>query len=413
MSRYKIFHKERILISNKSKLSIEFVKKIFHYRGLLRGKLTSIKDIIAGDFPNVEIIKLEKTRLYYSPPIYSNKFDKKSEMLEGKDYLQYSIRIYNAIVYGESNAVALTSQKLLYDMPVFDESERYQYTDFNTKIYKIKKNNIYYWKGKTRTLEKAIWIGGSLSWNYYHLLYEFVIKFVKLNELDIPLDVPVLVDQVCFSIPQYKELLDIANQKRYRLIEIECKSRIKVGELIYIAPPNFIPPNNKNINDVRPDDTQFNIRALLDLRNCFLSHSSRNEFPKRIYISRKNASHRRRFNENEIIQVLSEFGFTAVYPETLSIPDQVSLFNKAEWIIGGAGAAFTNLLFCSAGCKVVMFAKFKISVSNFSTIACAVNADLVSITEEDTNKNVSSDLLHDSYELDPSYLREFLINAGL
>jgi len=394
---------------NKIKYLIKFINDVIHYRGLLWGKLISIKEILAGNFPEVEILHYENVRLYYSYPVFNDGSDKKTELLEGKDYIQYAVRIKNAIVYGDSNLITLSSGKVLFDMPVFDKSRRYQYTNYNSKIIKVKGNNVFYWKGITHSLEKAVWMGGNFSWNYYHLLYEFVIKFLYLNKSDIPLNVPVLVDQKCLDVPQYRGLLDIANCKGYKLIGVDRSWRFSVGELIYINCPNFIPLNNVDDNDCRADDIQFNISVLRDLRNYFLPYSSKREFCKRIFISRKNASRRRKFNEEAVMQLLSEFGFEAVFPEKLSIPDQISLFNEAEWIIGGAGAAFTNLLFCDSGTKVILFTKGRGVNSIFSTIACAVNVDLVYITEEDTNKEIFFKNIHDVFELDISYLREFLI----
>jgi len=395
---------------NKIKYLIKFIKDVIHYRGLLYGKLISIKEIIAGNFPDVEILNCENVRLYYSCPVFNDGADRKMELLEGKDYTQYTVRIKNAIVYGDSNLITLSSGKVLFDMPAYDKLRRYEYTNYNSKIIKVKGNHVYYWKGITHPLEKAVWMGGNFSWNYYHLLYEFVIKFLYLNKSDIPLNVPVLVDQRCLEVPQYKELLDIANYKDYKLIGVDRSWRFSVGEIIYINCPNFIPLNNVDDKDSRVDDIQFNISALCDLRNYFLPYSSNREFHKRIYISRKNASRRRRFNEDAVMQLLSEFGFETVCPEKLSIPDQISLFNQADWIIGGSGAAFTNLLFCNSGTKVILLTKGRGVNSIFSTIACAINVDLVYITEEDTNKDIFFNGIHDVFELDISYLREFLIN---
>jgi len=407
-----IIHIGRKLKLNLISHWILFVKYLFYYKGMLRGELTSIKEIFTGIFPNVEILSCEKVRLYYTSPVFNDGLNKKSELSEGDEHYQYALRIKNAIVYGDSNLIALSSQKVLYDMPVFDKAKRYRYTNAYTKIIRIKGNNVLYWKGITHTMEKAIWMGGNFSWNYYHLLYEFVIKFLQLNELNIPVDVPVLVDEVCLKVPQYKELIDIANNKGYQVIGVDRRNRVKTGELIYISCPNFIPPNTTT-NDCLAEDMQFNVSALRDLRDYFLPYSSQRIFPKRIFISRKNASDRRKFNEEAVIQLLSEFGFEVVFPETLSISDQISLFNQAEWIAGGSGAAFANMLFCSPGCKAIMFLNAWYPSSTFSTIASIVNAELLYVTEKDTNTNANFANVHEAFELNLPYLRNFLIERGL
>ena len=384
-----------------------FLKNFFYFGGILWGKLTSIKEILVGSFPNIEVLSYENIRLYFCAPVFNDGLNIKPELSEGREYVEYALLIKDAIIYGDSNLIELSQNEILFDLPFYDESSKFGYTNHYSKIVTIKGNNIFYWKNKTLNMEKAIWIGGNYSWNYYHLLYEYAIKFIKLNKLNIPLDIPVLVDQICLDIPQFKELLDIANNKGYKMIGIDRKYRVKAGELIYINCPNLIPPDVKK--DSQISDIQFNIKAICEFRDYLLQYSSQKKFPKRFFISRKNASSRRKFNEEAIINLLSEFEFETVFPETLSFADQISLFNQAEFIMGGSGAAFTNLLFCNPNCKVVMFIIARYPTTTFSTIARAVNIDLLYITEEDTNKNLITESIHDPFEIDIRYLKEQLI----
>jgi len=396
---------------NKLKCIIKFFQDIIFYKGLLWGKIVSIQDILAGNYPNVKILSCENVRLYYSPPVFNDGSGKKQELLEGKEYIQYAALIKNAIVYGDSNLIELSHHRVLFDQFSYDESKRYKYTNYNSKIFGTKGNCVFYWKGITHTLEKAIWMGGNFSWNYYHLLYEFSIKFLYLNALDISLNVPVLVDQRCLDVPQYKELLDIANKKGYELVGVNRQYRFQVRELIHISCPNLIPPHVKK--GAQANDMQFNVNALCNLREYLLPYSSGREFPKRIFISRKNASRRRKFNEEAVMQLLLEFGFEAVFPEKLSVADQISLFNQAEWIIGGSGAAFTNLLFCNNLAKVIIISRAYFPFSGFSTIAAALGIYLLYLTEEDTNKNMIRGDIHDPFEIDLSYLKKQLVEFGL
>lgn len=72
----------------------------------------------------------------------------------------------------------------------------------------------------------------------------------------------------------------------------------------------------------------------------------KNHFPKRIFISRSNASKRRLLNEDEIFDFLHSYGFEKNVLEKLSFIEQILLFKGAEVIVGPHGAGFTNLLFC-------------------------------------------------------------------
>jgi capsular polysaccharide biosynthesis protein/tetratricopeptide (TPR) repeat protein len=78
---------------------------------------------------------------------------------------------------------------------------------------------------------------------------------------------------------------------------------------------------------------------------------------KRLYLARsKEYSARRRTMRNEqgVVDMLGRYGFEAVYPDRLSVSEQVELFADAEIVAGPVGAAFSNLAFCPAGTQVIM-----------------------------------------------------------
>ncbi|MDD4600824.1 hypothetical protein SDC9_11413 [bioreactor metagenome] len=76
---------------------------------------------------------------------------------------------------------------------------------------------------------------------------------------------------------------------------------------------------------------------------------------RKIYISRDDAIHRHVVNEKELITFLSDFGFSAVLPGSLSLAEQISIFSSAQVVIAPHGAGLTNLLFCNPGTKVIEF----------------------------------------------------------
>ena len=94
--------------------------------------------------------------------------------------------------------------------------------------------------------------------------------------------------------------------------------------------------------------------ALEFLRREFLPiAASKSALPKRIYISRNPANHRRVLNETVVMQKLSPLGFVSVALEKLSFAEQVALFAQAEVIVAPHGGGLTNMLFCSPGTTIV------------------------------------------------------------
>ena len=405
--------KEQIIRVGK-KLKLNVIKWQFleseHYLlllmkyGIFSGELVSFNDL-----KHTDILDSHKAILSYFPPVFG--CEAPSALTNGMEYVQYAVHLKNATVLGSSNLIVLPSGRVLYDLPFYDVEKRYLYTDY--KIIKLKDRKITYWKGVRHTIDKAVWMGGNFSWNFYHFIYEFAIKFCKLRELDITADIPVLIDQICLNIPQYKEIIDMLNEKGHPLVGVAQDGFFEVNELFYVNCPNFIPPENKDDNDGRSSDIQYDIDALKDLRNFLLPHASSQTFPKRIFLSRKHASVRRRFNEEELIRVCADFGFEVVFPEKLTFREQLGLFNQAEWIIGGSGAAFANLLFCKEKSKVLMFFKTRMPGSCFSTIAQVSGVDLRYITEETPEMKIQVNTIQDPFEIDLSYLRKQLLEMGL
>ncbi|MDT5157492.1 MAG: hypothetical protein QOH51_1849 [Acidobacteriota bacterium] len=74
---------------------------------------------------------------------------------------------------------------------------------------------------------------------------------------------------------------------------------------------------------------------------------------ERLYVSRARAPKRKVSNEEEIVGVLSEFGFRVVYFEDYPFEEQVRLAAGAKYLVSNHGAGLTNILFMPAGGRVL------------------------------------------------------------
>lgn len=79
--------------------------------------------------------------------------------------------------------------------------------------------------------------------------------------------------------------------------------------------------------------------------------------PERIYISRERLKSSSGFrvlsNEGEVVRLVQKFGFEVIYPEELSIEEQVRYFSNAKVVVGEYGSALHNSMFSDIGTKVV------------------------------------------------------------
>ncbi len=81
--------------------------------------------------------------------------------------------------------------------------------------------------------------------------------------------------------------------------------------------------------------------------------SDRKSYPERIYITRSKCSYRRVINEENVIEILSGFGFVSVLLESMDLDEQIALFASAKVIVAPHGSGLTNMMFCEPGTKVI------------------------------------------------------------
>lgn len=67
----------------------------------------------------------------------------------------------------------------------------------------------------------------------------------------------------------------------------------------------------------------------------------------RIYIQR--SERRRVINEEELIKMLQQFGFTIIEDRPRSVAEQFAIYNNASFIMGPHGASFTNIIWSRPG----------------------------------------------------------------
>ncbi len=115
---------------------------------------------------------------------------------------------------------------------------------------------------------------------------------------------------------------------------------VRVGELVYTgAVHHFLHNPNLNYRDLRA-------RQLAAL-------APKGDGPRRLYLSRGRRDRRPMRSEARLVAALRRAGFVAVDTGRMSVDRQMALFAGAEAVVGAAGAAFANALYCRPGTAVV------------------------------------------------------------
>jgi tetratricopeptide (TPR) repeat protein/capsular polysaccharide biosynthesis protein len=137
-----------------------------------------------------------------------------------------------------------------------------------------------------------------------------------------------------------RETLKALGIPENKILESDCHPHIQAKQLIVPSFPGYLgwPP----------------LWAVNFLRRVFLAGiTPLSSYPDRIYISRNKARYRRVFNEEDVMEELSKFGFVRIFLESMPLQEQIALFFHAKMIVTPHGSGLTNTIFCQAGTKVI------------------------------------------------------------
>ncbi len=357
---------------------------------------------------NTDVICIKRNRVGYSSNVITNKSKDSQKLIPCimDDLLLCHHK--TVFIQGGSGIVLDFKRRLAINDYCAKMDETKSYQDIITKstkrkvlLLKLGRKNRY------KLLPAGIMISDRYANNYYHGLYEILIRLLVLEDIDnkIPSNVPIVVDEAILKIPSLKRAFELLTNNINRSIHI-----IKEGERLLFDNLWCITPVNsflhiKANSDGSPEYFVFDKEYTLKLRDRLLSNKSSKVFPKKVFITRASTKHRN-FNEEDVFSVLEPMGFQKVSPEILSFEEQMSLFDGAEWIVSGAGAAFTNLLFSSIGCRVIcLYQNFKGYVAPVFTTPAYFNGCAVYYYSDNSIETID---VHSNYTINAKSLKLYL-----
>ena len=188
----------------------------------------------------------------------------------------------------------------------------------------------------------AIEYGGWWS-NYGHLILETLPRILGLHSPECLQFDTVDVHICSLAAPQWRPLLEALIPPNARLCPSPANSRVRCRSAI--ALPII---SGDFVGYIRGEWlSRFRAAATRAWGPADVSR------PRRIYVSRRQAAHRKILNEDQLMQSLRSLGFVAVALESLSLAEQYKLFATAEVVVAPHGAGLTNLIYAPAGCLLV------------------------------------------------------------
>ena len=352
----------------------------------------------------VEIQKRTVQTMSYKVPVYWGEMD--TSLLDGGCYTTIVTRIRDGICFVYSDIVLLSNGQVFYELKE-QESIR-AYTNFvdEALLYdtdtwcKIRPHH------EVKHLPAAIKIGGMFGFNYYHFMYQILPKFSDINGIDA--SVPILLDIAAKDVSSMDRLVKIVNKQHREIIYMSYGVWYEVDNLYYVSSSNFVVPNYKRHTILPENSACFSKKSIDWLRSELLPHRADISTPKRIFIARRKASSKRSYNEAECFAAIKDFGFKEVYPEQLSIEEQMTLFNNAELIVGATGAALSNIVFANASCKVIVLSNYKFRLPIFSSIADLVGVKMLYLHDKKLGISKDGVKLHRNFNIDVKQLNEIV-----
>lgn len=207
-----------------------------------------------------------------------------------------------------------------------------------------------------RVENEVLWITDYWSKGYFHWLADALTRlYVVRDRINA---VPLLLPAGYERLDYVKSSLEAFGVKHVDFIGpgevLECRS--------LLMPSHTAPSGHYNEEIIR------------GVREVLLSAYGESDQGEKIYISRCHAAKRRIVNEDEVIRVLSGFGFQTIYAENLSFAQQVQICSRARCIVSNHGAGLTNMLFTPEAGSVLELRHREDRINNcYFTLSSALN----------------------------------------
>ena len=254
------------------------------------------------------------------------------------------------------------------------------------------------------TIEEGILLSGRADLNHFHFLVEYLPRLGLVERVSELESVPVIVtDELGLAS---REALSMVAPGR-RVITIRRAQHVTVDRLHIPSMHTYIPDNTRI---PWMDGCRYSPDLLAEVRGKLLDRASPGDWPPYVFLERR-SSVRGMLNSDAVFEVLAGVGFISVDPGSLSMLEQVSLFNQARVIVGVGGAAFANLLFAHPEGQTIALVSDQLNdFCMHAAVAAFSGHRFTHVTGRTPQKPTDfphrRDYLHAPFSIDPALVRE-------
>jgi len=358
----------------------------------------TLKNISCKEYCNINNLKYTTIKESHPQTVYIPSYEDKS--MESKSIEVMFPEIYvaelnNMNLIGGNYIVFDENDYCIYDLPFMDNENKYDLR-CNETLDVNKDNTFTRFVNSSEIIDEGIMLVAGACHNYSHFQLEVASKLCLINEIDEYKSLPIIVDEICLLIPQFKEELLILNKQGRTIIPVKRSLSYKVKKMIYISDLGTYPCNIKpnfllNYNDVVINE--------LGIKLLNKNLSIKNNIYKKLFISRSKSPHSRLQNQPAVENIFKSFGYEIIFPGEMSFQDQLRIFSEAEYIAGESGSGLTNIIFANKNAKIIFIQPKNIQSPWYSNIAGILNL-----------KNYFIDGQLVGYSPLPYYQRGFIVN---
>lgn len=196
-----------------------------------------------------------------------------------------------------------------------------------------------WFKAKIKCKE-GLWLVDSWSNNYFHwygdVLYKIYLYRTRLPKLILP--------EGYLEYPYVEKTLKTL---KIDYIIIPKDKKIKVKNFYFLVATDYKSQVIENICG------NWEKKPFLKLRNDLNNGLQISSSKERVYITRKNSTHRKVINESELIKCLSKNKFSVYDFDKISWDEQINISSNASLLVSINGAALTNMIYMKESSKII------------------------------------------------------------
>ena len=258
--------------------------------------------------------------------------------------------------------------------------------------------------------------------NWFHLVTDVLVRAFATRWLPAEhAELPFLVSEEALAVPAFREaLIGLADGRSFVPL-----GSIGVHHTDRVVLVDFIRMRARPVGATEPGALLHMPTGLLeDFRRAVLASAGvslgADEPPagRRLFVARPTTgpgSERRRYNQDQVRDVLETYGFETVEPAAMSFADQVRAFASAGVVVGPHGAAMTGLLLTrEARALLWTFRPALRRVSLFGNLGAIAGTSVTALPVDGPEGLTPAGYVDvPSYRLDPDRLRAALDLLGL